>query len=272
MGHNLGAVAFDLDGTLYPNYRLNIRLIPFILRNFPLLIAFGHARDRLRGKHGPQEPLLPGEDFYAAQARLIKCQAPLFPSPAASGGASPPSPSPSTPSRLTSPPSPATSGGTSPPGGASPPSPALRATIDRLIYRGWAAHFSKIKLYPHVRETLQALRQAGFKLAILSDFPPEEKLRRLGLEGLWDVVLCSEVVGALKPGVEPFNELARRLDMDPARILYVGNSVSYDIRGAKNAGFKAALISPPVPFAKKRLLQADFTFFDYRKLTHYVLG
>jgi putative hydrolase of the HAD superfamily len=226
MQPNLGAVAFDLDGTLYPNYRLNIRLVPFILRHFPLLLAFGRARNLLRGKGKTREPILPGEDFYTAQARLMAACLPK-------GDAA-----------------------------------ALREQTFRLIYRRWERLFSRIKLYPHVRETLETLRRNGLKLALLSDFPPEEKLRRLNLTDPWDLVLCSEVLGSLKPDILPFHELARRLDMEPSRILYVGNSVSYDIRGAGAAGFKTALISP---LGRGRAAGADLVFFDYRKLTHFVL-
>jgi putative hydrolase of the HAD superfamily len=225
MEHKLEAAAFDLDGTLYPNYRLNFRLIPFALREFPLLLALNWARNRLRGKGCPREPLLPGEDYYAAQARLMAARI-----------------------------------GTADTAG-------VKEKVDRLIYRGWAARFTRIKLYPYVRETLDKLRQGGLKLALLSDFPPEEKLKALGLEGLWDLVLCSEVLGALKPDPLPFECLARGLGLEPSRILYVGNSRAYDIRGAAEAGFKTALISP---WGGRN--GAGFVFSDYRKLAQYVLG
>jgi putative hydrolase of the HAD superfamily len=223
----LKAVAFDLDGTLYPNYRLNVRLVPFILREFPLLAAFSRARNRLRRGKGPGDRILPGEDFYAAQARLAAAA-------------------------------------------LKTPAPQVRDKIDRLIYRGWEAHFSSIRLYPHVRETLDRLRRGGLKLALLSDFPPEQKLRNLGLDGIWDLVLCSEVLGALKPAPLSFTELVRRLDLEPERVLYVGNSAAYDIRGAKAAGLKAALVSPLLK-SRNRTAGADFCFHDYRKLAQYVL-
>jgi putative hydrolase of the HAD superfamily len=50
----------------------------------------------------------------------------------------------------------------------------------------------------------------------------------------------------------------------------VGNSVRYDVSGAKKAGMKAALISPW--FRPKRSAgNADFVFTDYRALREYVL-
>ncbi|MDR1971358.1 MAG: HAD family hydrolase [Treponema sp.] len=226
MGLKLKALAFDLDGTLYPNYRFNRKLIPFIRRELPLLLAFGHARNRLRGRGGPMEHPLPGEDFYTAQARLMAARLGI-------SGVD-----------------------------------GLREKVERLIYRGWEPLFRGIKLYPHVVETLETLRRRGFKLALLSDFPPETKLSLLGLEGIWDLVLCSEVLGALKPDPRPFAALVRGLGLEPAEILYVGNSVSYDIQGAKNAGLRAALISP----WGRGCRDADFVFRSYRKLGRYVLG
>jgi putative hydrolase of the HAD superfamily len=225
MDHKLGAVAFDLDGTLYPNYRLNVRLIPFVLREFPLLLAFGRARNRLRGRGCLREFLLPGEDYYDAQARLTAAQLGIS------------------------------------------DTAGVREKLDRLIYRGWVSYFTRIKLYPYVRETLDKLRRRGFKLALLSDFPPEGKLKALGLEDVWDLVLCSELTGALKPDPLSFKRLAQGLDLEASRILYVGNSLSYDIRGAMNAGFQTALIRPWGGHTA-----ADFVFFDYRKLAQYVLG
>jgi putative hydrolase of the HAD superfamily len=156
--------------------------------------------------------------------------------------------------------------------------------IERLIYRGWEPLFKKIGLFPHVRETLEALRAAGLKTGMLSDFPPDAKLEYLGLAGLWDAVLCSERVGALKPDPRPFEELAAALSLEPGQILYVGNSFRYDVTGAKRAGMKAAWLT-----GKRRrkregraagdtgadgsgAVSADFSFFNYRQLREYVLS
>ena len=65
----IAAVAFDLDGTLYPNYRLNVRLLPFLLGHWRLLIAFSGARDRIRSEQ-EESPSSFREDFYDYQAQL----------------------------------------------------------------------------------------------------------------------------------------------------------------------------------------------------------
>jgi putative hydrolase of the HAD superfamily len=84
-------------------------------------------------------------------------------------------------------------------------------------------------------------------------------------------VHCSERSGKLKPDPVSFLELARMMGKAPEEILYVGNSVSYDVGGALCAGMKSALI---VPRWKRRsgLTLPAFVFHDYRQLCDYVLS
>jgi len=225
MSRDFDAIAFDLDGTLYPNYRLNVRLLPFLLRHWPLLAAFGKTRDRIRAEQ-EKDPSACNDDFYGYQARL-------------------------TAERLNAQPE------------------LVRDKIDRLIYRGWEPLFLRIKLLPHVTEMLTELKAAGFKLGMLSDFPPQAKLENLGIAGFWDAALCSEATGALKPATRPFACLAEALGCAPQRILYVGNSYRYDVLGAKRAGMKTALLTGQR--ANRAKPAADFSFHDYRHLRDFVL-
>jgi putative hydrolase of the HAD superfamily len=228
------AVAFDLDGTLYPDYSLNLRLIPFVLKNIRLLRAMGKARKLLRESGGKTEGSTEGSigDFYEHQARLMGEILGMSAEKA-------------------------------------------REMTERLIYRGWEPLFKEIRLFPHVRETLETFQQKGIKLGLLSDFPPEIKLGYLNIRDFWQVVLSSEETGCLKPAPAPFLELARRMDTSPEQILYVGNRIPYDVEGARKAGMKAALI---LPRWKKCLLpgvlasSADFSFYDYRQLCEYVVN
>jgi putative hydrolase of the HAD superfamily len=226
MDHRFDGIAFDLDGTLYPNYRLNIRIIPFILKEFPLLLALGEARSRMRFG---REDCPAGAEFYDYQARIM---AEIL----------------------------------------GEESDAVKARTERLIYRGWEPLFTRIAPFPHVRETLETLKGQGFKLGLLSDFPPELKLANMGLAGYWDTVLCSETTGRIKPHPLPFQELAKQLGVAPERLLYVGNSVPYDIIGAKKAGMKAALVTHLPIKKREKPGNADFAFSDYRQLSQYVLG
>ncbi len=141
----------------------------------------------------------------------------------------------------------------------------VKAKTERLIYRGWEPLFHGLKLYDEVRETLTAFREAGLKLGLLSDFPPDKKIEYLGLTEMWDATLCSEWTGRLKPDPRPFLALADALGEDPKHILYVGNSERYDVIGSLGAGYSAALIG------RRKNSQANFVFSRYRQLRGFVL-
>jgi len=224
--YGIEGIGFDLDGTLYPNYRMNIKLIPFILKESRLLSAFGKTRTIIRKE---QESNLQQGDFYEYQAKItakILSEEPKL----------------------------------------------LNEKIDRLIYRGWEPLFKTVKLFKGVIETLSSLKKAGYKLGLLSDFPPETKLEYLNLSGIWDAVLCSERCGALKPHPLSFKELAADMGLQPEKILYVGNSRKYDVTGAAGAGMKTAWIkSPFFPGSGKKKPKPDFSFSNYRQLHDFMI-
>jgi len=109
------------------------------------------------------------------------------------------------------------------------------------------------------------LREKGYKLGVMSDFPVQNKLKFLGLED-WDCSFTSESTGYLKPHPEPFFELARQMKLDPQEILYVGNSYSKDVVGAAEVGMKTAHFASSAP-AESR---ADFTFRKYSDLFRFI--
>ena len=220
------AVAFDLDGTLYPNFSLYWRLLPFLCAHGKMMIRFGNARDQIRSEQ-ELDPAAFRKDFYEYQARL-------------------------TSERL----------------GEQPDQ--IKKKIEKLVYRGFEPHFLKVRLFPHVKETLDAFSAASLKLGILSDFPPKAKLENMGIAHYWDAILCSEETGALKPAIRPFSALAEALKCPPEQILYVGNSLRYDVAGAKKAGMKTALITGKKN-RKNAVPEADFSFKDYRQLRDFVL-
>jgi len=237
MHGTIEGVAFDLDGTLYPNYRLNVRLLPFILKEWRFLSAFGIARNIIRSEQ-TQGKLTQG-DFYMYQAEKL--------------------------SEVLS-----ASGKKNPRGVYSAES--LKEKTDLLIYRGWEPLFKKIKLFKGVKEILAALKKSGYKLGLLSDFPPETKLKYLDIDSYWDAILCSECRGALKPHPKSFMDLAEAMSLPCGKILYVGNSRPYDVAGAAAAGMKTAWIKSPLfPGGGTKKPSPDFFFHAYRQLFNFMI-
>jgi putative hydrolase of the HAD superfamily len=217
--HRWDAVAFDIDGTLYPNSRFYRRIALGAIAHNALLREFRLARNAMRRDNF-------NGDFYAEQANRIA-------------------------KALNSNPT------------------TTRQQLQQFIYNAWQNAFKNIRPFPDVRFTIAALRTAGIKTAVLSDFPINGKLTTLGLDGLWDASLCSEEMGVLKPSKKAFERLQSALDCPASRILYVGNSKRFDVAGAKNAGMGAALLCR-FPILTQRG-GADYAFRTYRQLLAFVL-
>lgn len=96
-----------------------------------------------------------------------------------------------------------------------------------------------IKLYPHVREALDTLRSAGYRLWLLSNAQrvfTEYELRHLGLGDQLDGIYLSSDYGCRKPDSRFFQALLKEQNLDPKKCLMIGNDRQTDIVGAKAVG------------------------------------
>ncbi|MCT8988607.1 phosphoglycolate phosphatase [Shewanella phaeophyticola] len=92
-------------------------------------------------------------------------------------------------------------------------------------------------LYPHVRETLQQLTQAGYKLAIVTNKPYRftvPLLTAFGLDELFSEVLGGDSLAKMKPDPMPLQHLLQQWQLDTTQLLMVGDSKN-DILAAKAA-------------------------------------
>lgn len=222
MKNELKAIAFDIDGTLYANWRLYVRVVPHFLRNMLFFFQYNKVRKVLHRT-------APLANFYEYQARLLAQNLSISVAEA-------------------------------------------HAKIDSIVYTGLRKYFPRVKPYAHLDESFAAFKNAGLKIGVLSDFPPEQKGDLWGLSKYCDTIMGSEACGALKPSVYAFGSLAQSLGVELSEILYVGNNISADIDGAKACGMKTAYI---MPFWRRIIgrkpLQADISFKNYRQLQKLVL-
>ncbi|MCP4367844.1 MAG: HAD family hydrolase [Deltaproteobacteria bacterium] len=70
-----------------------------------------------------------------------------------------------------------------------------------------------------------------------------ERIRSSGLEIYFDLIVIAGDIGLYKPDISIFLYALNRLNVAPDRALYVGDSIKYDIVGAKAAGMKTTLFS-----------------------------
>jgi putative hydrolase of the HAD superfamily len=219
---SIEAVAFDIDGTIYPSWNLYVRMPLYVLKHLKFYLHYNKIRRQLHRT-------APLSDFYEYQARLF----------AESAGID----------RV-----------------------RAKKIINDVCYEGLKKFFQKVKPYKYAYECIKSFKDAGLKIALLSDFPPSQKGDIWGIRGLCDVCIGSEESGALKPSIYPFGILSQKLGVPPQKILYVGNSVRYDVQGANNAGMKSAFIVTGLKKIWSRgCSEADISFKNYRQLQKIVL-
>ncbi|AIF68087.1 pyrophosphatase [Terribacillus saccharophilus] len=130
-------------------------------------------------------------------------------------------------------------------------------------------HDAYVEAYPYVAETLQQLKQAGFKLGIVTTKmrdTAERGLRVCGLGGLFDVVIGYDDITHAKPHPEPVLKGLDALGSLPEEAIMVGDNY-HDIESGKNAGTKTAGVAWSIK-GKQSLLAygPDYMLEDIRDL------
>jgi len=117
-------------------------------------------------------------------------------------------------------------------------------------WRDWASSvegayggFQAVDLYPDALRSMAALRNRGYRLAVIANQPAQRgaELRALGVEA--EVFAMSAEMGLSKPAPEFF---ARALELvgapAPGQVAYVGDRVENDVLPATEAGMRAVWI------------------------------
>jgi len=214
------AVAYDVDGTLYPLWPMRFYMIreltwrlahsPIrLMKEIRILQVYRSMLDRLRG--------LKAADAEASDPQLHATAAKL----------------------------------------------GMSADDIRDIVHEWVAH-RPLRFLPRIEntdllKTINMLHGRGIPQGVYSDYPPDDKLAALGLAGRFEAVIWSgqQGVGEFKPSSRGFAEIARRLDVDPGEVVFVGDRASRDGRGARSVGMQFLHIRDFTPQRLCEMLGVD---------------
>ncbi len=130
------------------------------------------------------------------------------------------------------------------------------------------AYPHKVHVYPDTLPTLKWLREAGYKLGVVTSGPEYQrlKLRLAGLLDYFDVVVTRDDVNAIKPEPRIFLYAVESLGVEPSEAIMVGDSLGQDVYGAKNVGMTAVWINRE---GEKGYNMADYeirTLHELRKI------
>ena len=127
-----------------------------------------------------------------------------------------------------------------------------------LLYRQFLAEGTDFM--PGALEAVQALRQK-YRLFLASNGTASVQHSRLKLTGLgeyFEGIFISQELGANKPAPEFFRKAFAGIpDFDPDRAVMVGDSLTSDILGGKNAGIRTVWVNPQGKLARPDI-QPDY--------------
>lgn len=138
------------------------------------------------------------------------------------------------------------------------------ATEKNEYYKKLLAKMSEKDLSPEVKDTLDALKAAGIKIAIGSSSKNAKFiLSRIGLLDYFDAISDGENITRTKPDPQVFTMAAQFLGLSPSQCLVVEDAEA-GIQAGHNGGFDTAAIGSAVksPLATYRLT----TFSDIKAI------
>lgn len=120
----------------------------------------------------------------------------------------------------------------------------VEAAVSEWIFRRPLRYLRRCRR-AGIESLLDSLAARGIPVGVFSDYPAREKLEALRLAEKVSWVACATdaEINAFKPDPRGFVWSCERWGLEPARVLYVGDRVEVDARGAANAGMPCAILS-----------------------------
>ncbi len=126
---------------------------------------------------------------------------------------------------------------------------------------------------PSAVEILQGFQRRGFHQAVLSNAAHDADVQRLvdraSFRPYLDFVLSSAAIGYRKPHPRAFNQALNRWDVQPDKVIMVGDTLNADILGAHNIGIRSVWTRQYVlslPKNAQKSIQVDFEIDRLRDL------
>lgn len=139
---------------------------------------------------------------------------------------------------------------------------AGHANLDEKVFRGIEDAFARRSawyVYPDVLPALGALKDAGVRLCVISNFVwgAPELIHDLELSSHFEHMVISARVGFQKPNPGIFQHALDIMKIAPERAMHVGDSYRADIVGARRLGINAVLIARNGRDAARQIQELD---------------
>ena len=139
----------------------------------------------------------------------------------------------------------------------------------RLIVGG----MRELPPHPEVADSLSRLREAGIRLATLTNNTQqvaEAQLQNSGLRDYFEQALSADAVKRLKPAPEPYRMAAQSLGVEVGEIRLVA-AHAWDVAGALRVGCAAAFVARPGMVLDPLVERPDVVGTDLREVADRIL-
>ena len=127
--------------------------------------------------------------------------------------------------------------------------------------------------HPEVGESLDRLRDAGLRLATLTNSTKDvaqAQMENSGLRDYFEQILSADSVRRLKPAPEPYRMAARSLGVEVRGVRLVA-AHAWDVAGALRAGCAAAFVARPGMVLDPLVERPDVVGTDLRQVANRIL-
>jgi len=133
-------------------------------------------------------------------------------------------------------------------------------------------HAREAAPFPETQAVVEALRP-HFQVCVLSNADDDWLAPCLDAAGLrFEHVVSSESARSYKPRAPIFHDTVRLLGLEPAEVLYVGDSPVADVLGANHAGLPVAWLNRYAATLPANVPAPDLEISDLRGLLPHLLG
>jgi len=127
--------------------------------------------------------------------------------------------------------------------------------------------------HPDAEPALAKLKEAGFRLATLTNSPQkimEEQLANAGLSGYFTKQLSVSAIETFKPHVATYQWAGKQMGATPADCMMIA-AHGWDIAGALRAGMRGVFVSRPGSQPYPLVSSGEFTAPDLMTITNYLI-
>ena len=131
--------------------------------------------------------------------------------------------------------------------------PKARKLAETINAQWWK--FAEFHVFPEVKDTLKRLKQAGFKLGIITGGFEEDIemiVPEAGLDKYFDVMVGVNTTGKRKPHPKAFKYALKKLGVRSFEALFVGDNFENDYVGAQKVGILPVLVKRKDPSLQRQ--------------------